>query len=196
MSNEANDTLGTIIKPGMKRDAIRVAVIPAVASCELSPGDHVGLLPNGEAGYSDRKLGVVDPFLVAPVCAGEIFWLVIYPRRITSLRHVWTHPDLPAEVGADDASAPPGPTKEESERWLRNFADSHDVPNYETLIAAASGEPAPVNPDYGAEWEHNGEWITFYGRDAHCEIPEEFWWHLENLKGRKLQRAEYFSCSC
>ena len=35
--------------------------------------------------------------------------------------------------------------------------------------------------------------------DAHGDIPEEFWGHVENVLGRKIparRRAKYFTCSC
>ena len=109
VSTDALETLGTIIGPGEARDAIHLAVEPVVAGERLKPGENVGLGPDGKA-YSPetgltfpgcrqvKALGIVDPFLKAPVKAGEMFWLVVYPRQIRSLRHVWEHPDFPAST--------------------------------------------------------------------------------------------------
>lgn len=103
---DALATLGTIINAGEKRDAIHLAVEPVIAGEDLFPGEHIGLVDgnafrhNGDSLDSKIKLlGIVDPFLDMPVAKGERFWLIVYPRQITSLRHVWAHPDFaPAEV--------------------------------------------------------------------------------------------------
>src|SRR5580698_4671880 len=93
VSTDALETLGTIIDERAGRDAIHLAVEPVVAGETLIAGADVGFLEDGTVGGSAKTLlGIVDPFLKSPVLSGERFWLVVYPRQITSLRHVWTHP--------------------------------------------------------------------------------------------------------
>lgn len=96
---DALAVLGTIITgKGVGRDAIHLAVEPAIAGMKLHPGDDVGVA-DGLAwrdGFAKVKtVGIVDPFLKRAVQEGEEFLLVVYPRQITSLRHVWSHPDFP-----------------------------------------------------------------------------------------------------
>jgi len=102
-NTDALATLGTVITSAEKRDAIHLAVIATCASDRLMPGSHVGV--NGKFSSRENLIGIVDPFLTSPVEAGEWFWLIIYPRKITSLRHVWSHPDVPEE---EDYITPPG----------------------------------------------------------------------------------------
>lgn len=99
---DALRTLGTILDPAdasNKRDAIHIAVEPVIAKTRLRRGDTIELI-NGEAWPADAKraTGIVDPFLenymVEP---GEKFWMLVKPRTITSLRHVWSHPAFPEE---------------------------------------------------------------------------------------------------
>lgn len=89
VSTDALETLGNIIDFTQKRDAIHIAVEPTCAKVILRPGEHVGV-----DGSKDNPVGIVDPFLRRPVMAGEYFWLLVYPRQINSLRHVWTHPSF------------------------------------------------------------------------------------------------------
>jgi hypothetical protein len=96
--------LGEPAPDGAARDAIHVAVCPMTAGEDLSPGDHVGF---GMESRRDRvwktrvnAVGVVDPFLSAPVRRGQRFWLLLYPGTVTSLRHAWTHPKFPDEEAA------------------------------------------------------------------------------------------------
>jgi hypothetical protein len=183
---DALQTLGTIIDEHQNRDAIHLAVEPAVAGCLLRPGEHVGLV-NGQAVPFGKMLGIVDPFLTKAIESGERFWLVVYPRRITSLRHVWEHPDFPAS--RETATVPS--SKEASEKWLREFVSRSDCPNYETVIAAA------VNHEGSDSWDK--DFLLFRGRDAHGDIPPEFWTHVEIVTGRTIPpgiRAAHFSCSC
>lgn len=183
---DALDTLGFIIGVEEKRDAIHLAVEPVTAGHMLRGGDHVDLRGGLAVKVMPGSgLGIVDPFLDGPVEKGQRFWLVVYPRQITSLRHVWEHPAFPPAVEA----APVLGDKEASEKWLREFISSSDCPDYETVIAKALN-----NSD---AWDSS--YLHFDGEDAHGEIPPEFWDHLEIVTGKSVpssDRAEYFSCSC
>jgi hypothetical protein len=91
--------VGQLAGPGATRDAIHVAVLPVVAAEAMDPGRKCGLYADGSAGkYPARVLGVVDPFLDAAVKPGETFYLFLIPGTVTSLRHAWTHPHVPAEA--------------------------------------------------------------------------------------------------
>lgn len=196
MSTDALETLGTIIGDGEARDAIHLAVEPVVAGQRLLPGQDIGLIDGTAfaAKNCPKALGIVDPFIVGHVEEGERFWLVVYPRQIKSLRHVWEHPDFApsqdlAPVNAVSVPTPVLHDKEVSERWLRDFIANADCPDYETVIAAALNN--------NSSWSK--EYLHFDGRDAHGGIPPEFWTHVEIVTGRLIpqeNRAEYFSCSC
>jgi hypothetical protein len=97
---DALETLGMIHFKTEARDAIHLAVEPVTCGPEhLDPGECIRII-EGKAFGSRRSAstGIVDPFLVHPVKPGEQFWLVVHPRMITSLRHVWEHPAFPKEV--------------------------------------------------------------------------------------------------
>ena len=100
VATDALETLGTLPIPADSgRDAIHLAVEPVIASERLLAGQDVYLLPDGRAAKGkENAVGIVDPFLKQSVKAGEKFWLVVYPRQITSLRHVWTHPAFEEKV--------------------------------------------------------------------------------------------------
>lgn len=188
VTTDALETLGFIITPNEKRDAIHLAVENVVAAHDLRPGMDVGFsgFLNGEVGVCDGPVGIVDPFLRQTVRQGERFWLVVYPRQITSLRHVWTHPAFPE---SEVASASVTSSREASEQWLRDFIGGADCPAYETVIAKAI--------DNRDAWDSS--YLHFNDSDAHGDIPPEFWTHVEVVTGRTIpqeDRAEHFSCSC
>jgi hypothetical protein len=193
---DALATLGTIITGSEGRDAIHLAVIPAKCGYgKLKPGQPVQLDAAGSTAYEayagSEGIGIVDPFLSKPVECDQWFWLVIRPRVITSLRHVWTHPAIMDETGTSTKAAP---TKEESEAWLRKFCQIADCPGYDTVIDAIKGK-ASSDPEFSSTLD--AEYLHFNGTDAHGDIPDEFWLHVENVTGLKnLPRAKYFSCSC
>lgn len=95
---DALETLGMIHFKPEARDAIHLAVEPIEAGEDLLPGSHVNIDVDGKAYLRcpQTGVGIVDPFLPHyGVKRGQRFWLVVYPRMITSLRHVWEHPDFP-----------------------------------------------------------------------------------------------------
>lgn len=179
-----------LLTPNNDRDAIHIAVAPVVASMRLLPGEHigfpdpnntelVGIVPRG------RTIGIVDPFLERPAQEGDRFYMFLYQHTITALKHHWTHPAFPppSEVVKSDVDQ-----REASEAWLRDFIAHADCPDYDTVLATAQGF-------VGKQWDD--EYLHFDGLDAHGEIPNEFWDHLEVVTGRKFpRRARYFSCSC
>jgi hypothetical protein len=201
VTTDALETLGTIIGPNEKRDAIHLAVENVVAKAWLYPGDHV--TADGRLGIKDGDaVGIVDPFLKKSVKVGEHFWLVVYPRQIHSLRHVWTHPAFPdvPEVVAELMRESVADRRVTAEKWLRTFVANHDLPSYEIVIAAALGQTLESGlADWDISYQHSDGSIVFIGIDAHCDIPPEFWQNLEIVAGRAIastERADYFGCSC
>ncbi len=105
VTTDALETLGMIHFKTEARDAIHLAVEPVIAGEDLLPGQQIGIINHQKDGFSMaygieansgvKNMGIVDPFLPKTgVRAGERFWLVVHPRQISSLRHVWEHPDF------------------------------------------------------------------------------------------------------
>jgi hypothetical protein len=191
VTTDALQTLGTIITEG-ERDAIHLAVEPIIAAERLLPGQHIGIVDGKASKKATKLLGIVDPFIEDIVMPGEKFWLIVYPRQITSLRHVWSHPDFEERNKENKKEI-----ISESETWLRNFCETHDCPKYEVVIAASVGDYVD-NSDYGGSaYVYEDDYLLFRGRDAHSSIPPEFWDHVEKVTGKKcVSRVSHFSCSC
>lgn len=186
VSTDALETLGTIIGPHEKRDAIHLAVLPAVAGERLHRAEHIGIV-DGKA-YPDKLgLGIVDPFLAQPVDEGEHFWMVLQPRIITSLRHVWSHPMFPEPE--DDAVERHGLSVVEfnkAREQLEAIAASCDIDADEMLAGAQA-------------FLDLGDYMTEGGRWEGVTVPDSFWPVFEQLTGRKVpssSRDNFFSCSC
>ena len=198
VATDALAVLGTIIDETIKRDAIHLAVDPVIAGEKLAPGDHIGV-KGGVAFKCHPLLGIVDPFLEDDIEIGQRFLLVIYPRKITSLRHVWTHPDfdnvesnLPASIILDD--------KEKSIKWIKDYVswinekcieyrqDNIYHLTYEELMREASDV---IEDNYGS--------IVFPFDEGHELFKEEFWDHYEIITGEKFPEDQYknfFRCGC
>jgi hypothetical protein len=89
-----------IAEAAPQRDAIHIAIAPAIAAMPLVPGQHVGLIdPNDIEMFGtsvSNHIGIVDPFLREPVRKGGRFWVFLYPGTVTALRHHWQHPGFAA----------------------------------------------------------------------------------------------------
>lgn len=197
VATDALETLGMIIPENSGRDAIHLAVEPVFAGQRLSPGQDVGFLADGTAGITDKPLGIVDPFLKQLVAPGERFWLVIYPRQITSLRHVWSHPAFPeapdaAYVADADDHYVAGPDEAASRKWIEDLAASVDI-TYSRLMAGAE--------DWRRSQRDNtwGKYIIGGEEMEGAVVPDEFWTHYEIVMKQEVPEAErgsFFSCSC
>ncbi len=180
VSTDALETLGTIIDDTQKRDAIHLAVLPVVAGERLFAGQDIGI-DDGKAVTKAKHTGIVDPFVKGPIQEGQRFWMVLYPRMITSLRHVWSHP---AFADGDEGAKPS--VNAASEAWLDSFAADKGLSRAEII------EAANARIDSGDYLCEGGRWEGEY-------VPEEFWPHFENVTGRKVHegdRNNFFSCSC
>jgi hypothetical protein len=100
-----NPTFGQLIDEHQKRDAVHIAIAPVVAAERLSPGQHIGFSDPGDTemvgSRAANHIGIVDPFLSAPVYAGERFWMLLYPQTVTGMRHEWEHPAFQAAENSE-----------------------------------------------------------------------------------------------
>jgi hypothetical protein len=170
--------------PGAGRDAIHMAVTPAVAAEFLSPGEHVGRMNDGTFSTNAKALGIVDPFLLEGVDKGETFWLFLYPQTITGLTHVWTHPAF-EDVAAIPSETPHvGEIVARSRRWMTDFA-------------ARYGRSMTAMLEAADDYERYGEYLTGGSEMEGEYVPQEFWSHYTILTGRVPSRADnFFSCAC
>jgi hypothetical protein len=195
MTVDALETLGTIIDEHAGRDAIHVAVEPVKARHILMPGQRITI--GGDTAYADPNgIGIVDPFLPFPVQTGQWFWMLLMPRTITSLRHVWKHPFFDKQEENKDKFR-----RAEAENWMRNYLESHnDNPGFDLIYKAVMEGGSTTIPD--GDYDHTGlriegEYLHVSGRDAHGEIDPKFWDMMEILTGRKMtKRPTHFSCGC
>lgn len=184
---DALATLGTIIDETGKRDAIHLAVEPVIAGERLEPGWHIGI-EDGRA-YAKRdckKLGIVDPFIAQPIEEGERFWLIVYPRQISSLRHVWEHPDFQPE--STDRN-----NKQASIEWMTKWARKYMSDDYYGQYDddRVPDDVALSNAIRAGQTNHLGPY-----EGANDAIDDEWWEHWEAITGLNGNREGYFSCSC
>lgn len=184
-------TLGKLVEGNPGRDAIHLAVVPMVAGEWLKRGFRVRIEDGKAFAGVEGSIGIVDPFLIADVREGQTFWLCLYPKTITSLRHVWEHPQLPLSESqpksenVDQVSA--------SKRWLECYVRTHcPYWNY--------------RPDGGylefLLYVKRDRWIYYKGSDCHglgdVEDAAELFSHLSVVLERRID-ADYFvafTCSC
>lgn len=190
VATDALASLGTIIGDSEKRDAIHLAVEPVTAGETLYPGQDIGLGEDGRAYGEGKLVGIVDPFLKQKVREGNRFWLIIYPRQITSLRHVWSHPDF--EETAETVKVEKGTSDhDKSKSWIEGFAVKLDQ-TYNRLMEAAE------------TWLDAGKWngYTYDNSEtykAYYDQFPEFWKHYAVVTGKEVpkdKRESFFTCSC
>lgn len=184
-------SLGSLPIQDKVKDALHISVISGLAGENLKPGDRI-VFRDGKwykSNYSHQA--IADPYLGWTIKEDTLFWACMNPNYATGVRHVWEHKDFPDEVQKE-------PTKEDSEKWLKNFLETIDCPGYDIVMAAIRGEKLSFDSEYyNSAYKISSECIYFAGRDAHAEIPAIFWDHVDNVLGYKYPlRPTYFSCSC
>lgn len=183
VSTDALETLGTIIGPNEKRDAIHLAVLPVRAYYGLEPGAEIEVIDGWASNPKNGKgMGIVDPFLTKSVVKGEWFWMVLKPRLITSLRHVWTHPAFPSdEVSIEEKS---------SGSRAQDRLDS---------IAKEMGVDPTVLINRTKAYLQRGEYWNAGDLFEGASLPDEYWDVYEEVTDTKVDeddRHNFFSCSC
>jgi hypothetical protein len=192
MNNEAK--LGTVPKGDEGRDAVHVAIVPVRAAESLAAGWPVKMNATNEAVAchdDDEAIGVVDPFRPLddrPVAKGSWFWLCLYPKTITGLRHVWEHPSLPVTL----PPSTPAADKAVSETWLKAYVSKHceywdnrDDKGYGEFLAHVQCRE-----------------IFYYGSDCYglddVYDADELFHHLGVVLGKRIDASyfETFTCSC
>jgi len=195
-STDALETLGNIIHPSEKRDAIHLAVDPAFSREYLNPGDHVRIIAKGQVSRCaiGQGHGIVDPFLRHPVQPGEYFWLVVYPREITSLRHVWSHPafeDEPQRVPqvahpmpnfASDTT--PKPFSAVTSREPETFAELQHAAMLTSMVAVPRPEKTRSLDDEATKAAR--EWIYNFAKECGLDYDE-----LVEAAGDYLDHGDY-----
>lgn len=178
-------TLGQPIDATAQRDAIHVAIAPVVAPVDLQPGQHVDARGN----LTPPHVGIVDPFRTGTICAGDRFYLCLYPNTVTSLRHEWEHPAF------KDLHA--------SEKWLRNYVRCNCPYDADESDGGYGKFLRRVRDDHE---------IFYHGSDCHSlgevEQADELFEHLSVVLGMKVDEAWFatspngdewhsgYSCSC
>lgn len=168
---------GHLITTPQQRDAVHVAVAPVVAGEALEPGQHVGFTgDNNKVGDSKEPIGIVDPYLKQGVAPGEQFWLFLYPKTVTNLRHEWEHPAF-ANMDAHN--------KEAAEEWLKAWAlDAHI--DYDEVLEAAD------------KYIKTGD-LSDFGFDVADRCYEDiatFWKHYKTLTGKSGPETSTFWGCC
>lgn len=209
---DALKTLGTVHNvPEGTRDAIHIAGRSCKAAQILAPGMQVGRYRDGRYGPSreTKMLGIVDPFLDPDsfILENQVFWLMIFPRTITSLRHEWQHPDFPADLTAEQITAEKIVTQKvqaeaeardhvekatEAEEWLLGFWPYINCDSYEHMMKIADDFV-----ESGCHLVEGGRWEN--ARSVLSDNEDKFWDSYEIVRGVKLtgdQRGGIFCCSC
>lgn len=183
MSDTQNSIGHVLDGRGWQRDAIHIAVLPAVAKERLEPGQRIAIdnehMATGvlNINYPDA-VAIVDPFLRFPVQEGIRFWAFMLPNTITNLRHHWTHPRIAESAGEDSELM-----------WAKQFANSAGR-SYEVLLEdcrhfAQFGETMSTGQDESWSGLPIVDW-------------ERWWAHVEKVTGVKHTGGRYapYYCAC
>jgi hypothetical protein len=178
--SQDSTVLGELCPEGAGRDAVHVAVLPIEAGEELGPGDKVRVMDGCAYGWSSGEglVGVVDPYLDQIVRGGQRFYLFLLPRTITGLRHVWEHPDFPAE-------APISAERGADELYVARAAEMAGY-SYDRFLQMCEGAA------------RDNDSVNTGDNECYDVNTPELWDAVARLTGARHQNRDhaYFSCAC
>ncbi len=193
---DATATLGTIHSQDEKRDAVHLAVYQVELGMDVKPSSPL-IIIDGKAYLAEKNesaIGIADPFIKTKgkIKEGSKIWLVLYPGMISSLRHVWEHPEFKSSE-SDSASQnqqiidnDKSQAFQVSYEYLSDFADDIGITTANLIECAQDYLATGQYHNGGAECE--GEWIC-----------DEFWNHYEVVTKTEVvqhNRGNFISCSC
>jgi hypothetical protein len=190
--------LGKIVPADMEvgRDAVHLATITLTSEVALAPGNRINIRDGKAVKALSGATAIVDPFLNEIVLPGEKFLALIMPRTIASLRHVWSHPDIPDEAAVT--------VEKVVERIVVNPMDEliRMLDEFGRKLEWPQSGHSLYSTMSGGKWDN---YITIYDSDAHglIAIPDECWERYEQIHGERSKHdprdggeGVYFSCSC
>lgn len=197
--------LGSLItNQNQKRDAVHIAVIPAVSSVNVKPGDWVcfvmgarenEVMPCSQSSYS--VLGIVDPFLWTKlVRPGDEFWVFLIPGSITGLRHDWSNNFVTAaEIMASQLAV------KKEEQYEQSYApvSAEFQPALKALCreAADLGVTLEELLEAANNYQETGEYFYRGSSFDGAWISDDFWHNYEIVTGKfAANKDNFFSCSC
>ena len=194
MSNDQTlDTIGKKLSELLPRDAVHIATYAAVAGETLIASEHITITDFTArtarvAMNLNDAIGIVDPFITEAIKEGEMFWVFIYPRTITSLKHEWSHPSIDKSESHARETAVLQVRERllgDSKAWLEEYLETNVGISLSTFLYALSYD------------DLRDEYIVISGEDANGRMTEEFWDHVEVVTNQKYpDRPTYFSCAC
>lgn len=192
MSEATQDLIGNVLDSKAQRDAIHIAVAPAIAHERLAPGTHVSFVREGDTTRAGLQragmplVGIVDPFIKGAVKEGDRFFIFLYPNTVTGLRHVWTHPAW------DGAAAK---ALQESEKWLRDFA-KQNCDQYDQELSEDDCYRRLLEMAEEGDFCFSGQPDELYNSSGQMTI----WHHVEVVRGAPFvhshKEGASFRCSC
>ena len=187
-SQEVN--LGKLPDKDAKRDAAHVAYIPVVSLTDLNPGEKVHAYFNSDNGYFEAfarekyPTGIIDPFLMEPVKAGQLVYVVLFPNTITDMAHHWSHPAFPDRYKCETDFK----KLKEAKDFIRSFAEELDITFEEALNA-------------GDEYLAMGVFLilNYDTPEFVSDLAPSYWDAWSILRKRPIPQdtdGSPFSCSC
>lgn len=178
-------TLGKLIDGEAERDAIHMCVAPVISGCNyapLKPGELIYIGENGLAVSAVETprlaIGIVDPFLQAPVEENQKFWMILFQKTVTGIRHHWNHPSFPERPEADCVAL--------AKKMVEGIALANDM-SYEKLM-----EYADLFVSTGVVSDHmnaDGRLIDETGHDR----LDDFWKCYKAIRG-VAGSGEFITC--
>lgn len=153
-----------------ERDAIHVAMIPAMAGENLNPGDRVAVDKNMVATRSNEWHGIVDPFLEELVWEESWFWLWMKPGTVTGIRHHWDHPAFRDST--------------EDIKWIERFCVYHES-TYEEVMDGAR-----------KYCSREDDIVACFSTHLDYEAVPEFWERFTRVTGLTPPLIGGFICGC
>lgn len=101
LETSALDALGTRLPAPLKKDAVHLAVFSATVAMAHRSGAPVGIREGKISPMFTPHVGISDPFINAKLEPGDIVQVILFPRTISEVRHVWDHPAVDKHLPGD-----------------------------------------------------------------------------------------------